>query len=99
MTTRFSIVIPAYHEAEARPPYLAEVRSCLEGTSPYGYEVIAVADGVALIEVTWRLRETIAPGRTSPPDQGWRRGTEPRCAASGTGCPAFPLGGASGPSS
>jgi len=41
----FSLIIPAYNEAERLPPYLASVREYLEDTYPDAHEVLVVDDG------------------------------------------------------
>jgi len=52
-----SLVIPAYNEALRLPPYLAQVRPCLEGRYADRYEVIVVDDASrdGLAEVVARL--------------------------------------------
>ena len=45
MSTAFSLIIPAYNEAERLPPYLASVRAYLTATFPAAHEVLVVDDG------------------------------------------------------
>jgi dolichyl-phosphate beta-glucosyltransferase len=41
----FSLIIPAYNEAERLPPYLASVQAYLTATFPDAHEVLVVDDG------------------------------------------------------
>jgi dolichyl-phosphate beta-glucosyltransferase len=43
--TAFSLIIPAYNEAERLPPYLASIRTHLTAAIPDAYEVLVVDDG------------------------------------------------------
>ena len=45
MTIALSLIIPAYDESTRLPPFLASVRSYLDGSRPGDYEVIVVDDG------------------------------------------------------
>ncbi len=45
MAIPFSLVIPAYNEAERLPPYLASIRAYLTTTFPDAHEVLVVDDG------------------------------------------------------
>lgn len=45
MSLAFSLIIPAYNEADRLPPYLASVRAHLASTFPDDHEVLVVDDG------------------------------------------------------
>lgn len=45
MSTAFSLIIPAYNEADRLPPYLASVRTHLTAAIPDAHEVLIVDDG------------------------------------------------------
>jgi dolichyl-phosphate beta-glucosyltransferase len=45
MDLAFSLIIPAYNEAQRLPPFLDSVRQHLDARYPGGYEVIIVDDG------------------------------------------------------
>jgi len=45
VSTAFSLIIPAYNEADRLPPYLASVRTHLTAAIPDAHEVLIVDDG------------------------------------------------------
>jgi dolichyl-phosphate beta-glucosyltransferase len=45
MRIDLSVILPAYNERERLPPYLAPIRSYLDGRYPARYELIVVDDG------------------------------------------------------
>jgi dolichyl-phosphate beta-glucosyltransferase len=58
----FSLIIPAYNEADRLPPYLASVRAYLTATFPDAHEVLVVDDGS-----TDGTRERVAEAATHWP--------------------------------